>query len=196
VLVVTFTEEHEVQLVNFYNAGLTDMQIVAQMPGTTQDVIQTRRSWLGLHKRQNWGAKSWTNDDEQNLCEWWAAGISATAISAKLDGRFTRNAVLGKVHRMNLPARKVLVTGIRAPRAPRQIEYKKRIRVARYIAPMPFKPVVVALPEPSADLRCSIVEVTGCRFAYGDGPFEFCNHEKHGSSSYCEYHTKLCWRGK
>jgi len=195
---MTFTEEHEAQLVNFYNAGLTDMQIVAEMPGTTRDIIQTRRVWLGLKKGQ-YRIKTWTTDDEQNLRQWWSEGLSATAIAAKFEGRFTRNAVLGKVHRENLPAHKVLVTGIRAPRPPRpqvSAPYKKRIRVMGYIAPLPFKPMVVALPEPSADLRCSVVDVTGCRFAYGDGPFEFCNHEKHGSSSYCEYHTKMCWRGK
>lgn len=144
----------------------------------------------------------WLPEATAQLVSMWSEGKSATLIAQALGT--TRNAVLGKRKRMGLAAREVTESGHRGPtpyvgqpRAP------KVVRVAKPKAPrvMKFKPVafvprVVDLPEPSKEFRCDFAAMTECqcRFAYGDGPFEFCGHQKKIGSSYCEYHTRICWR--
>ena len=47
----------------------------------------------------------WTDDRVEALKKMWAEGLSASQIAAKLAGGVTRNAVIGKVHRMGLSGR-------------------------------------------------------------------------------------------
>lgn len=76
------------------------------------------------HKSRTPQAKShpnarWTQEQVTLLTELWNKGLSATAITKKLKG-FSRNAVLGKVHRLRLPTRrKVTARKASAPRPPR-----------------------------------------------------------------------------
>ena len=49
---------------------------------------------------------SWTPDREQKLRELWKKGHSASQIASML-GETTRNAVIGKAHRLNLQARAI-----------------------------------------------------------------------------------------
>lgn len=47
---------------------------------------------------------SWTDERVERLKKLWADGLSASQIAAQLGG-VSRNAVIGKVHRLNLPGR-------------------------------------------------------------------------------------------
>ena len=47
----------------------------------------------------------WTEDRVEQLKKMWAEGLSASQIAAKLAGGVTRNAVIGKVHRLGLSNR-------------------------------------------------------------------------------------------
>ena len=47
---------------------------------------------------------SWTPEKEKKLRELWKKGLSASQIASVLEGT-TRNAVIGKAHRLNLEAR-------------------------------------------------------------------------------------------
>lgn len=46
----------------------------------------------------------WTDERVERLTKLWAEGLSASQIAAQL-GDVSRNAVIGKVHRLNLPGR-------------------------------------------------------------------------------------------
>jgi hypothetical protein len=59
---------------------------------------------------------TWTPEREQSLAQQWADGYSATIIAAQLG--VTRNAVIGKVHRLELSARRTRRARQRRPRAP------------------------------------------------------------------------------
>ena len=47
---------------------------------------------------------NWTDERVEKLKKLWAEGLSASQIAAQLGG-VSRNAVIGKVHRLNLPGR-------------------------------------------------------------------------------------------
>ena len=47
----------------------------------------------------------WTDDRVETLKKLWADGLSASQIAGKLGMGVTRNAVIGKVHRLNLAGR-------------------------------------------------------------------------------------------
>jgi GcrA cell cycle regulator len=47
---------------------------------------------------------NWTDERVEKLKKLWADGLSASQIAAQLGG-VSRNAVIGKVHRLNLPGR-------------------------------------------------------------------------------------------
>src|SRR5258705_3982509 len=72
---------------------------------------------------------TWTDDRVEQLKKLWEGGLSASQIAAEL-GNVTRNAVIGKVHRLGLsgPAKSP------APAAPRQRKARPErhfMRVAR-----------------------------------------------------------------
>lgn len=60
---------------------------------------------------------SWTDERVEQLKKLWAEGLSASQIAAQLGG-VSRNAVIGKVHRLHLPGR-AKSGGSRSPRAKR-----------------------------------------------------------------------------
>ena len=62
---------------------------------------------------------SWTDDRVEQLKKLWADGLSASQIASKL-GEVTRNAVIGKVHRLGLAGR---ATTSRVRTARPQIQY-------------------------------------------------------------------------
>lgn len=60
---------------------------------------------------------SWTDERVEQLKKLWAEGLSASQIAAQLGG-VSRNAVIGKVHRLHLPGR-AKSGGSRSPRTKR-----------------------------------------------------------------------------
>ena len=54
---------------------------------------------------------SWTDERVEMLKKLWADGLSASQIAAKLGG-VSRNAVIGKVHRLGLSNRVASATGM------------------------------------------------------------------------------------
>src|SRR5438093_13246123 len=60
---------------------------------------------------------SWTDERVEKLKKLWADGLSASQIAGELGG-VTRNAVIGKVHRLNLSGR-AKPAGSAVPRAHR-----------------------------------------------------------------------------
>ena len=101
----------------------------------------------------------WTEDRVEQLKKMWAEGLSASQIAAKLAGGVTRNAVIGKVHRMGLSGR-VTRTRVSTPRTRKTREPSHPGRPApaeasnnayRSSGNNALKPVASVKPEPIPD---------------------------------------------
>src|SRR5947209_18584639 len=73
---------------------------------------------------------TWTDDRVEQLKKFWEAGLSASQIAAEL-GNVTRNAVIGKVHRLGLSGRaKSPSSAAPRPRKARPAQHMMRVRGA------------------------------------------------------------------
>ena len=167
------------------------------------------------------GAKlSWTDERVEQLKRLWSEGLSASQIAARLGMGVTRNAVIGKVHRLNLAGRAHQPRSA-APRAPRKQREPSHPGRSTGMPSMPtagrtaLKPMLrpeaqprhVALPEPKPlrlvdlpkDGRITILHLSDktCKWPIGDpgsDDFCFCGHGPRDGSPYCEYHARLAYQ--
>ncbi len=150
---------------------------------------------------------NWTDERVELLKKLWADGLSASQIAAELGG-ITRNAVIGKVHRLGLSGRAKTPSSA-APRQ-RKARAPSMLRVAR-----PALRGNTALahayeyePEPEPELvdniipmgqRRTILELTEstCRWPIGDpgsAEFFFCGGNTQPGLPYCGYHSRVAYQ--
>jgi GcrA cell cycle regulator len=164
---------------------------------------------------------SWTDERVELLKKLWTEGLSASQIAGRLGNGVTRNAVIGKVHRLNLSGR-VQQQRVAQPRQPRkQREPSLAPRAGGSMPSMPtagssaLKPMMraethirpAAIPEPQPlrlvdlpkDGRVTILHLSDktCKWPIGDPGSEefcFCGHGPREGSPYCEYHARLAYQ--
>lgn len=151
---------------------------------------------------------AWTEDRVEILTKLWAEGLSASQIAKQLGG-VTRNAVIGKVHRLGLsgrakPSRPKKVASVRAsstrkrtastgkPRAPRTIS-----RPSAPPAPPP-PPPIEAKPLPNGEYA-TIMTIRDhmCKWPIGDpmeSDFRFCGRKHKQGEPYCEAHCNVAYQ--
>ncbi len=149
------------------------------------------------------GGPQWTEDHCADLTQLCAAGVIyreiARTLNEKYGTNYSKNSVVGKVCRLGLtpPAKPKVVS------QPRKSHKSKGVRA--YVAKRATHNGNVMRLFPAIELdqpRCvevvpqhvSLVDLTGCKYPYGDGPFTFCNHERTVGSSYCVDHFDLSRR--
>ena len=141
----------------------------------------------------------WSEERTALLRKSWAEGLSASQIATKLGGT-TRNAVIGKVHRLGLP--------LRIERTNPRIN-KQRPRRQRCVPAAPKAMPVKAPPLPvdlnrikelaPIDPALSVLGLTNftCRFPIGDPTdpaFTFCGRTCNNvENPYCVQHHKLAY---
>ena len=140
----------------------------------------------------------WTDTRVERLKAFWADGLSASEIAGRL-GEVTRNAVIGKVHRLGLAGRK---TTSRKP-APRRTSPRRNRpgRVERRLPPAPFmRPAALppAPPPPVAALMLPLRQLRDdqCRWPVGDpreAGFGFCGCQKAPGVPYCAHHAAIAY---
>nr|WP_321454566.1 GcrA family cell cycle regulator [uncultured Cohaesibacter sp.] len=159
---------------------------------------------------------SWTDERVELLKKLWAEGLSASQVAAELGG-VTRNAVIGKVHRLGLSGRaKTTPTAPRARRPRTQTPRPARpssgnatqtvgatalkVDAQPQTTPQPkaekapeVDPVVVPISK-----RASILTLTEntCKWPIGDpgdSDFHFCGHKSESGSPYCKYHSEIAY---
>ncbi len=93
---------------------------------------------------------SWTDERVERLSTLWLEGRSASQIAAELGGGVSRNAVIGKVHRLGLSGRVVPPATEAAPRLPAEAEPRAEIAVAEAPDVAASLSVAEAAPAPEA----------------------------------------------
>jgi GcrA cell cycle regulator len=149
---------------------------------------------------------AWTDERVEQLKKLWSEGLSASQIAGRL-GEVTRNAVIGKVHRLGLAGR-ATVSRPKAMRPRKNVVVRtgaaKRNKMQRYQPPggqgfpsfppaeggfdhlhRSYEELVIPLDE-----RASILSLkeTSCRWPIGDpqhDDFHFCGKGKQDGLPYC-----------
>jgi len=148
---------------------------------------------------------SWTDERVATLSKLWADGLSASQIAAELGG-VTRNAVIGKVHRLGLSGR-AKTTGSsvkRAKRQPKTTSYntspRKKSTSGDALTGLNVvsRPNMEDLTAPESK-KLDLVDLTEktCRWPHGDpatDDFHFCGHTADADAPYCEYHSKMAYQ--
>jgi GcrA cell cycle regulator len=155
---------------------------------------------------------SWTDDRVALLRRLWEDGQSASKIAAQLGG-VTRNAVIGKVHRLGLGGRARGAEEAPASTAtPKAVEIETAIAVVETQAPEPVailshRPAPV-FPTPAPALepvalavskRVTIMDLreSMCRWPLGDPTtpeFRFCGARSITGLPYCTHHAEIAYQ--
>lgn len=93
-------EARDAQLTELWTEGRPIADIAVRM-FTTVGAIADRRFLLGLPKRKN-PSQGWTDERIDLTKRLWIEGKSATQIAMILNCGMSRNAVIGKIHRLGL----------------------------------------------------------------------------------------------
>jgi GcrA cell cycle regulator len=150
---------------------------------------------------------SWNDERVELLKKLWNDGLSASQIAAELGG-ITRNAVIGKVHRLGLSGRaKSPSSSVPRPRKPRAPSHMLRIaRSTRGNTALAQMYELDIEPEPELieniipiGQRCSILELNEekCRWPIGDPgtpEFFFCGGRSIDGLPYCGYHSRIAYQ--
>ena len=150
---------------------------------------------------------SWNDERVELLRKLWNDGLSASQIAAELGG-ITRNAVIGKVHRLGLSGRakspSSSVPRIRKPRVSNGV-MRPRMRFSgnNALAPDYARDTQVDL-DPLANVvpigpRVSITELSEstCRWPVGDpgaDDFGYCGAKPKAGVVYCPYHARVAYQ--
>ena len=138
----------------------------------------------------------WTDDRVTVLKKLWLEGLSASQIAKQLGG-VTRNAVIGKVHRLGLsgraapsqPARAVF----KAPRAPRPVAATPMVR--RTEPAIRTEPVRLRAPEEPGSATVLTLGAHMCKWPIGDpssNEFTFCG--RRSDNTYCGEHSRVAYQ--
>src|ERR671937_1374696 len=110
----------------------------------------------------------WTDERVELLKKLWADGLSASRIAVELGG-ITRNAVIGKVHRLGLSGRaKTPSSSVSRPRKPRSSSHLFRRPAVRGNTALAARFAYEYDPEPEPELieniipigqRCALVDL-------------------------------------
>lgn len=152
----------------------------------------------------------WTEERVELLKKLWSEGLSASQIAARL-GNVTRNAVIGKVHRLSLSGRAKQASSNPRPRKVRPAS-PHRPTTRHFIAgntalkthaqpaprrlppPVPLEDIVVPI---SLNLSLLDLNEQTCKWPSGDPDsedFHFCGHKSWNGLPYCHYHSRVAYQ--
>ena len=161
-----------------------------------------------MHTEATCTGATWTAERVHELQRCVTAGLTCSEIAAEIG--VTRNAVIGKIHRLGLsPGRPrgrrpaALAERMRRPPGQARGPQTRITRIFRAIAAasttiVPFD-TTIERPPVDSPRRCSLLELASgeCRWPLGDpasAGFGFCGHGTIAGISYCAGHARLAYR--
>lgn len=161
---------------------------------------------------------NWTDERVDLLRKLWSEGLSASQIAAQLGG-VSRNAVIGKVHRLKLSSRgRSTATPARQKKAVQAAATKAVSRAATTPRPVTMsvgatalqtqfdaEPVARQYLRPQEDVvvpisrHLQLVQLNErtCKWPNGDPlaeDFNFCGNDCAETGPYCRYHAKIAFQ--
>ncbi|HHG89939.1 MAG TPA: GcrA cell cycle regulator [Devosia sp.] len=164
---------------------------------------------------------SWTEERVSILTKLWMEGLSASQIASELGEGVTRNAVIGKVHRLKLSGRAKPASSSQrtrsATRLPRRAKpngasssFKRRVVASRVIGATALKSAeadqenIRVTPNNVTELFIPVKERIGllgltektCKWPIGDPllkDFHFCGRDSNENAPYCKFHSKRAY---
>lgn len=157
---------------------------------------------------------SWTDERVELLKKLWAEGLSASQIATQLGG-VSRNAVIGKVHRLKLSGRgrssaatprvkkAASTTQARSPARPQR---PAAASIGATALQTQFDVEPVARPQREQDnvviplsRNLALIELSErtCKWPNGDplsDSFSFCGTDVGEAGPYCAYHSRLAYQ--
>lgn len=137
----------------------------------------------------------WSEERTALLRKLWAEGLSASQIATQLGG-VTRNAVIGKIHRLGLAGRAT-------PSRPAKRPVRARSSI-RFVPSSVLKPIKVQPPTPTAEdlhntppegaLTIETVRDGQCKYMAGEGPDALVCGRRTPLGSWCSLHVKLVYQ--
>jgi GcrA cell cycle regulator len=160
---------------------------------------------------------SWTDERVEHLKKMWLEGLSASQIAGELAHGVTRNAVIGKVHRLGLSGRvKSPAPAPARARAKARPEDEAPGQALGHLAPVSHgnlalsaevRPAPAPAPRSSSEevvvpisQRVSIMELreSMCRWPLGDpssADFRYCGSKNQtGTGPYCAHHARIAYQ--
>ena len=140
---------------------------------------------------------SWTDEKVAKLKELWGKGNTASQI-AEIIGGISRNAVIGKAHRLNLSAKIKTRTATSNQNFDNSISDKnsnsKRIRRSK------FKSLIIEKDfEPENPKQLEELDENSCKWPIGhpdEKNFYFCGRSSMKDFSYCKLHILYAFQPK
>jgi GcrA cell cycle regulator len=144
----------------------------------------------------------WTDERVETLKKLWLDGLSASQIAKQLGG-VTRNAVIGKVHRLGLSGRATPSQPQRpifkAPRAARPAitAPAPRRAIEPALATAAAQPVAPYQPEEPGSATVLTLGAHMCKWPIGDPSsdgFTFCGRRSEREGPYCVDHARVAYQ--
>ena len=139
---------------------------------------------------------SWTPERENKLKELWKKGHTASQIASML-GETTRNAVIGKAHRLNLEARAVAKKTASKTKAENIIPNNKGEKLSRKAR---FKSLLLDKNfEPENPKTLEELTDENCKWPIGhpyEKNFYFCGRKPMEKFPYCKLHVLYAFQPK
>jgi GcrA cell cycle regulator len=150
-----------------------------------------------------YGSRGWTDERVETLKKRWSEGASATQIAMEIGGGYTRNAVIGKVHRLGLSGRRTVVRKRYQRKEPRAKLFPKpdtegKMLKAKRMPAFEASPLPPEPERPEKLVTFADLEPNQCRYIYGDPKTDdsgFCGAQVSPGSAYCPGHQHLCCAG-
>ena len=152
---------------------------------------------------------AWNDERVELLKKLWADGLSASQIAGRLGG-VTRNAVIGKVHRLGLSGR-ATTSRMKSHRPRARAQAVKRLMKPRFANignpalrnlylgdTEPYTPPAEELEIPLNERKyIQTLTECDCRWPIGDpqtADFHFCGKNKVPGLPYCEFHARRAFQ--